>query len=225
MEGATTLNISSTGLLEEKASTLTADNNVLNLTGDNAKLNLTGDQDLTLTLKGSTKGFTVDATGFEAKLDVTGSDSQDTIKLGAEGGTVTASGDADQIILGAGVDKTVYTTLTASLATAHDTLAGFISGTDKIVVSSAQAIAIAGTGGFVTASVTGTGTLADDLVTAFTSEGMIANGATVVTITGGDDAGTYLVLNDNTQAFNASLDAVIHLTSTTAIVAGDFVAG
>ena len=182
-------------------------------------------QDLTLTLKGSTKGFTVDATGFEAKLDVTGSDSQDTIKLGAEGGTVTASGDADQIILGAGVDKTVYTTLTASLATAHDTLAGFISGTDKIVVSSAQAIAIAGTGGFVTASVTGTGTLADDLVTAFTSEGMIANGATVVTITGGDDAGTYLVLNDNTQAFNASLDAVIHLTSTTAIVAGDFVAG
>ena len=111
------------------------------------------------------------------------------------------------------------------MATAHDTLAGFISGTDKIVVSSAQAIAIAGTGGFVTASVTGTGTLADDLVTAFTSEGMIANGATVVTITGGDDAGTYLVLNDNTQAFNASLDAVIHLTSTTAIVAGDFVAG
>ena len=67
--------------------------------------------------------------------------------------------------------------------------------------------------------------MADDLVTAFTSEGMIANGATVVTITGGDDAGTYLVLNDNTQAFNASLDAVIHLTSTTAIVAGDFVAG
>ena len=145
--------------------------------------------------------------------------------MGTEGGTVTASGDADQMILGAGVDKTVYTTLTASLATAHDTLAGFISGTDKIVVSSAQAIAIAGTGGFVTASVTGTGTLADDLVTAFTSEGMIANGATVVTITGGDDAGTYLVLNDNTQAFNASLDAVIHLTSTTAIVAGDFVAG
>ena len=36
--------------------------------------------------------------------------------MGTEGGTVTASGDADQIILGAGVDKTVYTTLTASLA-------------------------------------------------------------------------------------------------------------
>ena len=31
--------------------------------------------------------------------------------MGTEGGTVTASGDADQIILGAGVDKTVYTTL------------------------------------------------------------------------------------------------------------------
>ncbi len=97
--GATTLNISSSGLLEEKASTLTADNNVLNLTGDNAKLNLTGDQDLTLKLTGDTKGFTVDATGFEAKLDVTGSDSQDTIKLGAEGGTVTASNGHDQIHL------------------------------------------------------------------------------------------------------------------------------
>ena len=73
--GATTLNISSSGLLEEKASALTADNNVLNLTGANAKLNLTGDQDLTLTLTDDTKGFTVDATGFEAQLYVTGSDS------------------------------------------------------------------------------------------------------------------------------------------------------
>lgn len=222
--GATTLNISSSGLLEEKASTLTADNNVLNLTGDNAKLNLTGDQDLTLTLKGDTKGFTVDATGFEAKLDVTGSDSQDTIKLGAEGGTVTASKGHDQITFGAGADAFVARASAADMST----IAGFTSGTDKILTAADASTAGTTTNVHITSTAVAN-TSDDDILTVLTNaldagkDNLLTNNAYVVELTG-ELAGTYVVLesgNDGTAV--DTNDTVIKLAGVHAadIAVGD----
>ena len=202
--GATTLNISSSGLLEEKASALTADNNVLNLTGANAKLNLTGDQDLTLTLTDDTKGFTVDATGFEAKLYVTGSDSQDTIKLGAEGGTVTASKGHDQITFGAGADAFVASTAAGTNAADMSTIAGFTSGTDKILTAANASTAGTTTKVHITSTAVANANV--DILAALTTaldagkDNLLINNAYVVELTG-ELAGTYVVLesgNDGT---------------------------
>ena len=221
VEGATTLNISSIGLLEEKANTLTADNNVLNLTGDNAKLNLTGDQDLTLTLKGSAKGFTVDATGFEAKLDVTGSDYQDTIKLGAEGGTVTASKGHDQITFGAGADAFVASTADMS------TIAGFTSGTDKILT--AADASTAGTTTNVHITSTAVANTSDDILAVLTNaldagkDNLLTNNAYVVELTG-ELAGTYVVLESGNDGTTVDTnDTVIKLAGVHAadIAVGD----
>ena len=225
--GATTLNISSSGLLEEKASTLTADNNVLNLTGDNAKLNLTGDQDLTLKLTGDTKGFTVDATGFEAKLDVTGSDSQDTIKLGAEGGTVTASKGHDQITFGAGADAFVASTKAGTSAADMSTIAGFTSGTDKILT--AANASTAGTTTNVHITSTAVANISADILTALTTaldagkDKLVADNAYVVELTG-ELAGTYVVLESgNAGATVDADDTVIKLAGVHAadIAVGD----
>ena len=227
VEGATTLNISSIGLLEEKANTLTADNNVLNLTGDNAKLNLTGDQDLTLTLKGSAKGFTVDATGFEAKLDVTGSDSQDTIKLGAEGGTVTASKGHDQITFGAGADAFVASTKAGASAADMSTIAGFTSGTDKILT--AADASTAGTTTNVHITSTAVANTSDDILAVLTNaldagkDNLLTNNAYVVELTG-ELAGTYVVLESGNDATTVDAnDTVIKLAGVHAadIAVGD----
>ena len=226
VEGATTLNISSTGLLEEKASTLTADNNVLNLTGDNAKLNLTGDQDLTLTLKGSTKGFTVDATGFEAKLDVTGSDSQDTIKLGAEGGTVTASKGHDQITFGAGADAFVASTVAGTNAD-MSTIAGFTSGTDKILTAADASTAGTTTNVHITSTAVANANV--DILAALTTaldagkDKLVTDNAYVVELTG-ELAGTYVVLESGDAGTTVDAnDTVIKLAGVHAadIAVGD----
>ena len=227
VEGATTLNISSTGLLEEKASTLTADNNVLNLTGDNAKLNLTGDQDLTLTLKGSTKGFTVDATGFEAKLDVTGSDSQDTIKLGAEGGTVTASKGHDQITFGAGADAFVASTVAGTNAADMSTIAGFTSGTDKILTAADASTAGTTTNVHITSTAVANANV--DILAALTTaldagkDKLVTDNAYVVELTG-ELAGTYVVLESGDAGTTVDAnDTVIKLAGVHAadIAVGD----
>ena len=225
--GATTLNISASGLLEEKASALTTDNNVLNLTGDNAKLNLTGDQDLTLTLTDDTKGFTVDATGFEAKLDVTGSDSQDTIKLGAEGGTVTASKGHDQITFGAGADAFVASTAAGTNAADMSTIAGFTSGTDKILTAANASTAGTTTNVHITSTAVANANV--DILAALTTaldagkDNLLINNAYVVELTG-ELAGTYVVLesgNDGTTVDDN--DTVIKLAGVHAadIAVGD----
>ena len=225
--GATTLNISSSGLLEEKASALTADNNVLNLTGDNAKLNLTGDQDLTLTLTDDTKGFTVDATGFEAKLDVTGSDSQDTIKLGAEGGTVTASKGHDQITFGAGADAFVASTAAGTNAAGMSTIAGFTSGTDKILTAANASTAGTTTNVHITSTAVANANV--DILAALTTaldagkDNLLINNAYVVELTG-EFAGTYVVLESGNDGTTVDVnDTVIKLAGVHAadIAVGD----
>ena len=212
VKGATTLNISSIGLLEEKANTLTADNNVLNLTGNNAKLNLTGDQDLTLTLKGRAKGFTVDATGFEAKLDVTGSDSQDTIKLGAEGGTVTASKGHDQITFGAGADAFVASTVAGTNAVDMSTIAGFTSGTDKILTAADASTAGTTTNVHITSTAVANANvdILDALTTALDAgkDNLVTNNAYVVELTG-ELAGTYVVLESGDAGTTVDVDDTV----------------
>ena len=224
VNGATTLNISSIGLLEE-TNAPTADNNVLALSGDNMKLNLTGDQDLTLTLTGTSKGFTVDATGFEAKLDVTGSAYQDTIKLGAEGGTVTASAGADQITFGAGADAFVASTA-AGAAAAMSTIAGFTSGTDKILTSASAT----GAGTKANVHITSNAVNSSDanLLDALTSaleagtHNLTVGDAYVVELTG-VHAGTYVVIEKGTQSTVDDSDIVVQLAGVHAadIAVGD----
>ena len=225
--GATTLNISSSGLLEEKASALTADNNVLNLTGANAKLNLTGDQDLTLTLTDDTKGFTVDATGFEAKLYVTGSDSQDTIKLGAEGGTVTASKGHDQITFGAGADAFVASTAAGTNAADMSTIAGFTSGTDKILTAANASTAGTTTNVHITSTAVANANV--DILAALTTaldagkDKLVTDNAYVVELTG-ELAGTYVVLESGDAGTTVDAnDTVIKLAGVHAadIAVGD----
>ena len=224
--GATTLNISSIGLLEEKAHALTADNNVLALSGDNMKLNLTGDQDLTLTLTGTSKGFTVDATGFEAKLDVTGSAYQDTIKLGAEGGTVTSSTGTDQIIFGAGADAFVASTAAGASAADMSTIAGFTSGTDKILTGAGASTA--GTTANVHISSTAVTNASSDIFAALTAaleagaHNLTTNNAYVVELTG-TLAGTYVVLEDGTSA--SSVDATDTVIKLAGVHAADIAVG
>ena len=225
VNGATTLNISSIGLLEE-TNAPTADNNVLALSGDNMKLNLTGDQDLTLTLTGTSKGFTVDATGFEAKLDVTGSAYQDTIKLGAEGGTVTASAGADQITFGAGADAFVASTAAGAAAADMSTIAGFTSGTDKILTSASAT----GAGTKANVHITSNAVNSSDanLLDALTSaleagtHNLTVGDAYVVELTG-VHAGTYVVIEKGTQSTVDDSDIVVQLAGVHAadIAVGD----
>lgn len=159
-----------------------------------------------------------------AKTTITGGAGDDILKAAVGGGTITGGAGADKITLGAGVDKVVYTGLTDSLAAAHDTITGFTTGTDKFVVSATQKTAIDTVS---TGLIAKTITSSDDLSASLVSElatGMLANGAAVVTVSAGSAAGVYLVLNDGTEAFSASTDAVIQLTGTSGLVASDFIA-
>ena len=204
--GATTVNIDSTGLLEEPAATPADDNNVLTFTGDNMKLNITGDQDLTLTLTDTgSKGFTVDATGFEAKLDVTGSNSVDTIKMGAEGGKITGGAGADQITLGAGADKVVLGSVTAA---GIDTITG---------MTKADTLSFKDTGAatkVVDATFDTKGTINDVLATFAAGEthATTAEKAYVFTFKGE----TYVLIDGANDGYLAGDDAVVHLAGVTA---------
>lgn len=155
--GATTINIDSFGLLEEKANAATDDNNVLKLTGDNATLKLTGDQDLTLTLTETaslTNGFLVDATGFEAKLNVTGSAQGDIIKGSAQADTIWGGAGKDTLTGGEGADQFVLATAASMVGAAGanvNTITDFTAGVDTFLFD-------------VSGSVTGTALTAVDAI-------------------------------------------------------------
>ena len=180
----------------------------VSITGTDGGLDMSG-----LTITGNTA----------ANTTITGGAGADILKAAVGGGTITGGAGADKISLGAGADKVVYTDLTDSLVAAHDSITGFLSGTDKFVVASAQQSAIAGAGGLITKTIASSDNLSTDL-TSNLSTGMVVNGAAVVTISAGSAAGVYLVLNDDTVAFDASTDAVIKLAGIDSIHANDFVA-
>ena len=188
-------------------------------------------------------GFLTDAAGnvsavisnLQISLNLTGTDDNNNMFGGSvadvlDGGfgddTLTGGLGADTLTGGDGADTFVYLNLLHSLAGAFDTITDFESGIDRFKVGAATATAIAGTGGLVNADVTHSdgNSLAQDISSAFGAEiNMVARGAALVSITGGANAGSYLVINDSIGAFDASLDAVIKWEGS-APIAGSFIA-
>ena len=141
--------------------------------------------------------------------------------MGTEGGTVTASKGHDQITFGAGAD--------AFVASAADmsTIAGFTSGTDKILT--AANASTAGTTTNVHITSTAVANISADILTALTTaldagkDKLVADNAYVVELTG-ELAGTYVVLEsgDTDTAVDVN-DTVIKLAGVHAadIAVGD----
>lgn len=155
----------------------------------------------------------------------------------------------------ANVNTVAYTTSTTSAAAAGanmDTITNFTSGVDKIKIqiSTAAGTNTAGdsTLNFVAAAASTFGTMAaaisdansvatlTDVYTQLGNDltaGTFAASATgannlvarVVNFTTGAASGTYLVLNDNQNGFQAGTDVVIKLVGGTTVVAGDFAYG
>jgi len=213
---------------------------------------ITGTQDLTIlggaggaanlagTAGAQAAGFSaaasINATALTGVLTTSGSNAQDVISTGTGGSkiqqvtvaTIATAGDGDSITLNTGRDQ-IQVTINASnvdaagLSAANlDVITGLTAGTDKFVF--ATSLTAVQQGALYTAA--GTGTLSTDIATAITAGGaFVANSAAVVTITG-TGAGTYVVFNDNTAAFNKGLDAVVQLVGLSGTLStGDFVTG
>lgn len=129
--GASTLNISSAGSVDQGA------NKLLVKTDDNGTLKITGAKDLTLTtnLTTGTTGLSIDASAFTGKLDVTGTAVADLIVGGTGADTIRAFGNGiDTLTGGAGKDKFVVFGADAdtALTAVQDTITDFVSGTDSL---------------------------------------------------------------------------------------------
>ena len=151
---------------------------------------------VSISLANQTEGFSLTGGAFADTL--TGGAGADTIKGGA---------GADSLTGGLGANTYDYTTLKDSLISGFDTIADFKS-TDKITYAT-----VGSAGAFNTATRTATGNLATDLSAALTSTSFVANGATLVTLTG-NGGGQYLVMNDATAAFSAAADTVVKIVGT-----------
>ena len=160
---------------------------------------------------------------------ITGGGGADTIYGGSGVDTISAGAGADYIKGGAGADSLTgglgantydYVQFNDSLGANYDIIADFKTG-DRFKIGHTIAAA-----NLKTESGTGTGALVTDLGTVLTSSNFIASAATLVTLTGGSDAGRYLVLNDATTAFDATSghDAVIKLSGAVAVTSSAFIA-
>ncbi|MBN8531660.1 MAG: M10 family metallopeptidase C-terminal domain-containing protein, partial [Alphaproteobacteria bacterium] len=98
---------------------------------------------VTVTTTATTQGITVDGNTVLAghTLSVTGGGGADTLRGGAAADTlnggngadlITGGGGADSIGSGAGADTMVYTAASESTGAAQDSIAGFVSGSDKL---------------------------------------------------------------------------------------------
>lgn len=74
-----------------------------------------------------------------------------------------------------------------------------------------------------TATASGTGNLASDLAAVLDSTTLVANGAAEVTINGGTDAGTYVVISGGIAGYHSAADAVIKLANSAVVHTGDFI--
>lgn len=178
---------------------------------------------------------------------VVGSNLRDIVNLGAGADTFQSSGGLDTVTLGAGADiLRVNAAGTAAGVANVITVTDFVAGTDKINLtggSGAGAVLAGVTIVAATAAMsamnaplsntTSVATLADvytQLGTQLTAGAFAASAADgtasiaqVVTFTTGAAAGTYLVINDSTAAFQAANDIVINITGVNGTVsAGDF---
>jgi len=178
---------------------------------------------------------------------VVGSDLRDIVNMGAGADTFQLSGGLDTVTLGAGADIVrVNSKATAATASNVLTITDFVAGTDQINLTSGGAAnavlqGLALVTGTTTAAAmnaplsntTSVATVADvytQLGTQLTAPAFLAstgaaNGvvAQVVNFTTGAAAGTYLVINDGSAAFQAANDLVINITGVSGTVsAADF---
>lgn len=195
----------------------------------------------TITTVGSTGVNTVTA-GNGYNTITTGS-GNDIIKVGTGGNTISSGAGADVITLGAHTLGTVDTIIFGASATVAgaaganmDTINGFLSGIDKLQLStgSLDGITLTGTSSVTVgsavsvaasvATVTDVYTQLGTALTGWAASTIAAGGinAREVVFTTGDAAGTYLIINDSAAGFQGATDVVIKLVGTTAIAAGDF---
>ncbi|WP_439370836.1 beta strand repeat-containing protein [Bradyrhizobium sp. DASA03120] len=169
----------------------------------------------TLSYTGTTSGVSVNlststATGFNSISGV------ENVTGGSGNDTLTGNSAANTLFGGDGGDLFVFTNLANSLAPAFDTI-DFTSGDHLQIGHKLMGL----TTGIVKSG--GTGNLAADLASVLNTGNLSKNGAAEVTITGGTDAGTYVVINDNTAGYNASNDGVVMLVGAPLLHTTDFI--
>ena len=192
---------------------------------------------------------TITRTGTGASTIVTGSAS-DVITLGSGVNSVTGAAGADQININHGTATNATTavfganaTVAAAAGANMDTINNFTTTLDKFNLTVSAATAATSTLNVVGANTTTVATLAAPVVDAtsvatlanvytqlaldlstFAASASGVNGivARAVTFANGAAAGTYLVINDGVNAFQAANDVVIKLTGLTIVAAGDF---
>jgi len=164
--------------------------------------------------------------GGEGNDNLNGNRGNDTL-FGGNGNDILNGGmDADTLTGGAGADIFVLTSLNASLVTGFDTITDFTSGTDHIKIGHTIPPGALNTGNPAAAPfvIDGTDDLAADLATLLGPAKLLANGAAQVTINGGADAGSYVVINNTTAGYDPGTDGVIRLLGTPVLTNTDFIA-
>ena len=123
---------------------------------------------------------------------------------------------ADTLTGGQSPDIFVFENLTDSLAAGFDTITDLQAG-DSLSIGHILAGLTTGL------SLSGTGNLASDLASVLNSGNLLGDGAAEVIISGGSDAGTYVVIGDATAGFNAAADAVVRLSNNYNVQTSNFV--
>ena len=160
----------------------------------------------------ATTGVSISVTNQTEGFSLTGGGLADTLTGGAGNDTIKGGVGADSLTGGLGVNTYDYANLKDSLVTAYDTIADF-KATDRIAY-----IPVGAAGAFNTATRASSGIVANDITAALNSTNFVANGATLVTLTG-NGGGQYLVLNDATAGFSSTTDAVVKIVGTAPVAA------
>ncbi len=163
-----------------------------------------------LTLTGTTA---INGTGNTLNNIITGNSGNNTLNGGAGIDTLTGGLGADTFIFQFG----------QSLISASDRITYFTINTDKIDLLTQGGLAMNAPGNFSRAA-NSTVTTLDNLINqVFTdangaitgNQGLGVNSATLVQVTTGAIAGTYLVINDSTAGFQSSNDLLVNITGVT----------
>jgi hypothetical protein len=221
--GITSLNVTSNG---------TAANSITLTNSDNSIVTLKGAQDVTLTLAaGATVGSKIDASAFTGKATLTGSTiagSGDIIIGGAGADRIQGLSGNDTLTGNGGADTFVYALGNPDAgfdnAVGLDTITDFLSGTDKIALISTNTIfnAVNVNTAVTVATAADAAAIATALGAATVASSTTAQ-VTLVTVTAGAAAGTYVYVNDTVTGASATGDLFIKMTGLTTITAADFV--
>jgi Ca2+-binding RTX toxin-like protein len=209
--------------------------------GNNATLTKIDASTLTgkLTLIGGTTAAAL--LGGTQNDTITGGTGADSLSGGAGDDSLTGGAGADILTGGAGADRFVFVNNGNSLGTtAVDRITDFVTGTDKITIDATNDGGdFFSTGAADTLDLTTTTTVtfgtastvatAADLtavyagITALSASTALNINASIVTVSAGAAAGTYLYINDGNGAVDATDDVLINITGITGTIsATDF---